>query len=47
MNLPYECAEGICRNTDGESWLPFITITAIVSIAFACYLVLVRDEDSQ
>lgn len=47
MNLPYECAEGICRNHDGESWLPFIAITAIALVVFTCYLVLVRDEDSQ
>jgi hypothetical protein len=45
MNLPYECAEGICRNTDGESWLPFITATIIASIVLACYLAVVRDED--
>ncbi|MCG3770454.1 MAG: hypothetical protein JW384_01604 [Nitrosomonadaceae bacterium] len=44
MNLPYECAEGICRNTNGESWLPFIIATALGLVGFAYWLHILGDD---
>ena len=40
MNLPYECAEGICRNTDGEGWGQFIILSLCLFIVVSIWIVL-------
>ena len=40
MNLPYECAEGICRNTDGEGWGIFIILSLCLVIVVSIIVVL-------
>lgn len=40
MNLPYECAEGICRNTDGEGWGKFIILSLCFVIVVSIWVVL-------
>lgn len=40
MNLPYECAEGICRNTDGEGWGMFIILSVCLVIVVSIIIVL-------
>lgn len=40
MNLPYECAEGICRNTNGEGWGVFIILSVCFVIVVSIWIVL-------
>ena len=40
MNLPYECAEGICRDTHGEGWGIFIILSLCLVIVVSIIVVL-------
>ena len=45
MNLPYECAEGICRNTDGEGWGIFIILSLCLIIVVSMVIATAERGD--
>lgn len=40
MNVPYECAEGICRDTNGEGWGIFFILSLCLVIVVSIIVVL-------
>ena len=46
MNLPYECAEGICRNTDGEGWGVFI-ILSLCLVIVVCMIIATSERGDE